>query len=151
RVEEVAENASAKTGELVVLADALAEATLRAARAESWQRVRDIAAGDLEGLVLAHPFRGVEGANGEWDSDVPMLPGDHVTDEAGTGFVHTAPSHGDDDYQLGLKYGLEMTYNVEPDGSYRADLPLFGGQEILTAEGKEGPANVSVIKQLAWA
>ena len=151
RVEEVAENASAKTGELIVLADALAEATLRAARAESWQRVRDIAAVDLEGLVLAHPFRGVEGANGEWDYDVPMLPGDHVTDEAGTGFVHTAPSHGDDDYQLGLKYGLEMTYNVEPDGSYRADLPLFGGQEILTAEGKEGPANVSVIKQLAWA
>ena len=49
-----------------------------------------------------------------------MLPGDHVTDDAGTGFVHTAPSHGDDDYQLGLKFGLPMTYNVEPDGSYRS-------------------------------
>src|SRR5690606_7847023 len=74
-----------------------------------------------------------------------------VTDDAGTGFVHTAPSHGEDDYALGQKFGLPMTYNVEPVGSYRADLPLFGGQEILTAEGKERPANVSAIKQLAWA
>ncbi|MGQ0566753.1 MAG: isoleucine--tRNA ligase, partial [Gemmobacter sp.] len=86
-----------------------------------------------------------------WDYDVPMLPGDHVTDDAGTGFVHTAPSHGDDDYQLGLKFQLPMTYNVEPDGSYRASLPLFGGQHIILPDGKEGPANVSVIKQLAYA
>ena len=77
-----------------------------------------------------------------------MLPGDHVTDDAGTGFVHTAPSHGDDDYQLGLKFGLAMTYNVEPDGSYRASLPLFGGQPIILPDGKEGPANVSNIKAL---
>ena len=60
-----------------------------------------------------------------------MLPGDHVTDDAGTGFVHTAPSHGDDDYQVGLKHGLPMTYNVLEDGSYRADLPLFGGEVIV--------------------
>jgi isoleucyl-tRNA synthetase len=62
--------------------------------------------------------------------------------------VHTAPSHGEDDYHLGVKFGLPMTYNVLEDGTYRADLPLFGGQAILTAEGKEGPANVSVIKAL---
>ncbi|MFV0245804.1 MAG: isoleucine--tRNA ligase, partial [Qingshengfaniella sp.] len=88
---------------------------------------------------------------GEWDYDVPLLPGDHVTDDAGTGFVHTAPSHGDDDYQMGLKFGLPMTYNVLEDGSYRADLPLFGGQHIILPDGKEGPANVSNIKQMAWA
>ncbi|MEE2861940.1 MAG: class I tRNA ligase family protein, partial [Pseudomonadota bacterium] len=99
----------------------------------------------------AHPLRGVEGGEGEWDYDVPMLPGDHVTDDAGTGFVHTAPSHGDDDYQLGLRFKLPMTYNVEPDGSYRRDLPLFGGEAIVAPDGKDGPANVSVIKQLAWA
>jgi isoleucyl-tRNA synthetase len=90
----------------------------------------------------------MEGARGEWDYDVPMLPGEHVTDDAGTGFVHTAPSHGEDDYHLGVKYGLPMTFNVLEDGTYRADLPLFGGQAILTPEGKEGPANVSVIKAL---
>ena len=51
---------------------------------------------------------------------------------------------------MGLKFGLPMTYNVEPDGTYRPILPLFGGQAIITPEGKEGPANVSVIKQLAY-
>ena len=106
-------------------------------------------------LSLSHPFRdlveGEEDDGNNWNFDVPMLPGDHVTDDAGTGFVHTAPSHGDDDYQMGVKFNLPMTYNVMEDGSYRTDLPLFGGQAILTPEGKEGPANVSVIKQLAYA
>ncbi|KPQ06705.1 MAG: isoleucyl-tRNA synthetase IleS [Rhodobacteraceae bacterium HLUCCA12] len=144
------ENAKAETGELVVLADALAESCFAAAKIEA-RRLRDVAPEEFAGMTLAHPLRGVEGGNGEWDYDVPMLPGDHVTDEAGTGFVHTAPSHGDDDYQIGLKHGLEMTHNVTEDGSFRADLPLFGGQHIITSEGKEGPANVSVIKQLAYA
>ncbi|WP_323010119.1 isoleucine--tRNA ligase [Paracoccus sp. (in: a-proteobacteria)] len=150
RVGAVAENATAKSGELLVLADPLAETVRQAAKIEDWERVHDVTATDLEGLMLSHPLRGVEGAAGEWDYDVPMLPGEHVTEDAGTGFVHTAPSHGDDDYQLGLKYKLPMTYNVEPDGSYRTDLPLFGGQAIIGPDGKEGPANVSVIKQLAW-
>ena len=52
---------------------------------------------------------------------------------------------------MGLKHGLPMTYNVEPDGSYRKDLPLFGGQVIIQPDGKEGPANVEVIKALAGA
>jgi isoleucyl-tRNA synthetase len=57
-----------------------------------------------------------------------MLPGDHVTDDAGTGFVHTAPSHGDDDYQIGRQARAEMTYNILDDGSFRPDLPFFGGE-----------------------
>ncbi|RNF35123.1 isoleucine--tRNA ligase [Paracoccus methylarcula] len=150
-ISEVAENSTATPGEKLILADALAESVMSAAKVENHKRLRDVSADEFKGLTLAHPFRAVEGAAGEWDYDVPMLPGDHVTDEAGTGFVHTAPSHGDDDYQLGLKHGLPMTYNVEPDGSYRADLPIFGGQEIVAADGKDGPANVSVIKQLAYA
>jgi isoleucyl-tRNA synthetase len=150
RIDSVAENASARPGELLVLADALAESVKLAAKVELMERIGDVTAADMEGLILAHPFCGIEGAAGEWDYDVPLLPGDHVTEDAGTGFVHTAPSHGDDDYQLGLRFKLPMTYNVEPDGSYRADLPLFGGQAILTPEGREGPANVSVIKQLAY-
>ena len=148
RVDAVAENATAQVGETILLADALAEAVMKAAKVEAHARLRDVPAEELSGVTLAHPYRGIEGGNGEWDFDVPLLPGDHVTDDAGTGFVHTAPSHGDDDYQMGLKFGLPMTYNVEPDGSYRADLPVFGGQTILTPEGKEGPANVSNIKAL---
>ncbi len=144
------EHAKAEIGEHVLLADALAESCFAAARVEA-RRVRDVSADELAALVLAHPLRGIEGGAGEWDYDVPMLAGDHVTDEAGTGFVHTAPSHGDDDYQIGLKHGLAMTFNVLEDGSYRPDLPLFGGQQIITPEGKEGAANVSVIKALAGA
>ncbi|WBU53792.1 isoleucine--tRNA ligase [Paracoccus sp. SCSIO 75233] len=150
-VTEAAENATTQPGEKLVLADALAEQVMQVAKVTEHKRLRDVAVSELEGLTLAHPFRGVENASGEWDYDVPMLPGDHVTDEAGTGFVHTAPSHGDDDYQLGLKFGLKMTYNVEPDGSYRTDLPIFGGEAIIQPDGKDGPANVSVIKNLAWA
>jgi isoleucyl-tRNA synthetase len=138
---------------LYLVADKLAAGVFAAAKIEDGavKRLRDVPAEELQGLTLAHPLRGVEGGAGEWDYDVPLLPGDHVTDDAGTGFVHTAPSHGDDDYQLGLKFGLPMTYNVEPDGSYRADLPLFASQHIILPDGKEGPANVSVIKQLAYA
>ena len=148
RVDALGENSTAVVGEVLVLADALAEAVLKSARVEAFTRLRDVAAAEFDGVVLAHPYRGIEGGNGEWDYPVPIVAGDHVTDDAGTGFVHTAPSHGDDDYQMGLKYGLPMTYNVEADGSYRADLPLFGGQFIITAEGKEGAANVSNIKAL---
>ncbi len=146
-------DSNATIGLRYILADKLAEGVLAAAKLDHtmWRRRGGVSAEELRAITLSHPFRGIEGGKGEWDYDVPMLPGDHVTDDAGTGFVHTAPSHGDDDYQLGLKFGLPMTYNVEPDGSYRADLPLFGGQAIITPEGKEGPANVSVIKALHGA
>jgi isoleucyl-tRNA synthetase len=154
-VQEVADGASAALGETIVLANKLAEGVMTAARVSKFVKLRDVPSEQLELIGLAHPFRGIKDADGkqydEWDYDVPMLPGDHVTDDAGTGFVHTAPSHGDDDYQMGVKHNLPMTYNVEADGSYRANLPLFGGQHIITPEGKEGPANVSVIKQLAYA
>jgi len=147
------QDSNATIGARYILADRLAGQALAAAKLDDtmWRRLRGVSAEELGALTLAHPFRGVEGANGEWDYDVPMLPGEHVTDDAGTGFVHTAPSHGDDDYQLGLRHGLQMTYNVREDGTYRPDLPLFGGQAIIQPDGSEGPANVSVIKQLAYA
>ncbi|MCF1707333.1 isoleucine--tRNA ligase [Tabrizicola sp. J26] len=150
RVNGLGENSTAKVGETVLLADKLAAEVMKAARVDGFERLRGVSAEELAGLTLAHPFRG-RTENREWDFNVPVLPGDHVTDDAGTGFVHTAPSHGDDDYQLGLKFGLPMTYNVEPDGTYRTDLPIFGGQAIILPDGKEGPANVSVIKELAYA
>ncbi len=145
---EAPEGSSAKVGERVAVANNLAESVFKAAKLTMDQVKRH---GDFqpECVVCSHPYRGIEGGNGEWDYPVPLLPGDHVTDDAGTGFVHTAPSHGDDDYQMGLKHGLQMTYNVEPDGTYRTSLPLFGGQAIITPDGKEGPANVSNIRALA--
>ena len=151
RLNEVAEGSAAKAGETVVVARNLAKGVFEQAKVTSYNEVCIVSFGDDTKVTLAHPFRSIENGNGEWDYDVPMLPGDHVTDDAGTGFVHTAPSHGDDDYQMGVRHNLPMTYNVEADGSYRADLPLFGGQHIILPDGKEGPANVSVIKQLAYS
>ncbi|WP_299836851.1 isoleucine--tRNA ligase [uncultured Jannaschia sp.] len=140
----------AEIGQTYIVADALAEATLEAARLEPsmWRRLRAVQTEELAALRCAHPLRGADGAGGEWDYDVPLFPGDHVTDDAGTGFVHTAPSHGDDDYQIGLKHGLPMTYNVEADGTLRADLPFFGGEAIIRPNGKPGGANKAVIDKL---
>ncbi len=148
KVQAVAEGSLARAGERLILADARAEEVFKAAKVEG-VRERDVNPRQID--KVEHPYASIEGGNGEWDFPVPMVAGDHVTDDAGTGFVHTAPSHGDDDYQMGLKYNLGMTYNVEADGSYRADLPLFGGQHIILPDGKEGPANVSNIKALAGA
>ncbi|MCX7890240.1 MAG: isoleucine--tRNA ligase [Rhodobacteraceae bacterium] len=146
-------DSNATIGARYLIADRLAGQALAAARLDHtmWRRRGGVSAAELSAMTLAHPFRGIEDAGGEWDYDVPLLPGEHVTEDAGTGFVHTAPSHGDDDYQLGLKFGLPMTWNVMEDGSFRPDLPLFGGQHIIMPDGKEGPANVSVIRQLALA
>ncbi|OHC49417.1 MAG: isoleucine--tRNA ligase [Rhodobacteraceae bacterium GWF1_65_7] len=147
-VTQVTEKSMAKVGEVVIVAASRCDAVMKESGVEQW--IELLGALTLDGMTLAHPYRGLA-ENGEWDYDVPMLPGDHVTDDAGTGFVHTAPSHGDDDYQLGLKFNLKMTYNVEADGSYRKDLPVFGGQAIINPDGKEGPANVSNIKALHGA
>ncbi len=139
----------AKAGDTYLLADRLAAEVMKAARVESFEKLRPVSAAELEGITCAHPFRGLDGANGEWDYDVPMLPGDHVTDDAGTGFVHTAPSHGADDYNVGVKHGLPMTHNVLEDGSFRPDLPFFGGLFTFDHKGKEGKANTAVIAKMA--
>jgi isoleucyl-tRNA synthetase len=143
----------ARIGERYLLADALADQVMAQARLQPgmYRRLRDVTADELARLTCAHPLRGVAGAGGEWDYDVPLLPGEHVTDDAGTGFVHTAPSHGADDYDLGRRHNLPMTFNVLEDGAFRADLPLFGAALIFDAKGKEGDANARVIDALVAA
>ncbi len=148
-VTEAAEDNWAKVGDRYILADNLAEEVFTSARVDGFTRVRDVTTAELAAIHCTHPLHGLDGANGEWDFDVPMLPGDHVTDEAGTGFVHTAPSHGADDYVIGQKFGLPMTHNVGEDGSFRDDLPFFGGAVIFDHKGKEKDANKRVIDKLA--
>ncbi|HEY8352371.1 MAG TPA: isoleucine--tRNA ligase, partial [Sphingomonadales bacterium] len=85
---------------------------------------------DLAGTICHHPLRG-QG----YDFDVPLLPGDHVTTEQGTGFVHTAPSHGLEDYEVGLKFGLPVPDMVQADGTYYPHVPLFAGVHVFKADG----------------
>jgi len=139
-----------RIGDRYLIADKLAPEALAAMRLEPsmHRRLRDVTAEELAALTCAHPLRGAEEANGEWDYDVPLFPGDHVTDDAGTGFVHTAPSHGDDDFEIGRRHGLEMTWNILDDSSFREGLPFFGGEQIIRDTGKPGNANKVVIDKL---
>ncbi len=135
----------AKAGDKLVVADNLAEEVRQAARILGWERLYGV---EPEGLVCAHPFRG-QG----YDFDVPLLAGDHVTDDAGTGFVHTAPSHGAEDYAVWLAHGYrDIPEMVDPDGAYYPHVPLFAGLKVLETEGKKsgrfGPANSAVIDKL---
>ncbi len=140
----------AETGDKYLLADDQAEATFARARltTEQFSRLRDAPPELLDCIVTSHPFEGAPEGGGEWNFTVPLLRGSHVTAEAGTGFVHTAPSHGDDDYAIGRAHGLEMTYNILDDSSFREDLPFFAGQKIYDEKGKPGGANKAVIERL---
>ena len=82
----------------------------------------------LDGIVCAHPLRG----HG-YDHDTPLLFGDFVTTEAGTGFVHIAPGHGEEDFELGRKAGLEVPETVGDDGTFNAWVPGFAGVHVYKA------------------
>ncbi|GAB4290547.1 MAG: isoleucine--tRNA ligase [Roseovarius sp.] len=144
----------ARKGDRFILADKLAGEVMAKARLEpgQWRRLRGVGAEELAGLSLAHPLAGAEGGQGEWDEPRDFRAADFVTDEEGTGFVHCAPSHGMEEYELYRDLGMldrVITYNVLDDGSFRPDLPFFGGTCILDRKGREGNANKAVIDKLA--
>ena len=138
-------------GEKLILADKLAQDVLSKARLESsmYKRVGDVDPSRI--AWINHPLRLAPGSNGEWDDPRDFRAAPFVTDEEGTGFVHCAPSHGMEEYELYRDLGMleqVITYNVMNDGSFRADLPFFGGKRILKPNGKEGDANAAVIDKL---
>jgi isoleucyl-tRNA synthetase len=87
----------------------------------------------LAGIVCAHPLRGAKGAEGAYDQDTPLLFGDFVTTEAGTGFVHIAPGHGEEDFDLGRKHNLPIPETVGPDGTFNPRVALFAGVHVYKA------------------
>ncbi|MBL4588473.1 MAG: isoleucine--tRNA ligase [Alphaproteobacteria bacterium] len=145
-VEATEENSGAIVGEKLVLATTLAENVKTQAKIEEWSASEPFMGDTVEGTICAHPFRG-QG----YDFDVPALCGDFVTDESGTGFVHIAPGHGADDFELGKKHNIEITDNVTDDGKFRDHVPLFAGTEVYTQEGKLGGGNFVILKAMAEA
>ncbi len=109
--------------ELLIVADGLKTSFLAAVGLEA-VTVATFKGGVLEGKQSRHPF---------YDRDSIILLGEHVTLEAGTGCVHTAPGHGQDDYQMALKFGLDIYNPVDNRGRYISDLPFFGGQFVFDA------------------
>jgi isoleucyl-tRNA synthetase len=141
-VTESGEGSFAVVGERLMLGDPLAQATAQYAKI-AVKRIGDVAPA---GMIAAHPWRGRG-----YDFDVPLLSGEHVTAETGTGFVHTAPSHGEDDFNLGREHNLEIPFLVAEDGSFLPNVPIFAGKKILAPEGKDGDANGAVIRELIQA
>ena len=96
-------------------------------RRHMYRRIQDVTE-KLAKISLKHPLFSAK-ANGEWDDIRDFRAADFVTDTEGTGFVHCAPSHGMEEYELYRELGRldqVITYNVKDDGSFRDDLPFFG-------------------------
>ncbi|MCF6343588.1 MAG: isoleucine--tRNA ligase [Devosiaceae bacterium] len=178
----VAENEfGPQVGERLIFADALAQASAEQAKL-TFQRLRDVTADELASIICAHPLQGLrptspltgevakrsEAGGGEaaYSMLIPLLEGDHVTDEAGTGFVHTAPGHGMDDYEIwnakareNEAKGIDTTIPmcVDEAGYYTKDVPFFGtdspdgAARVIDDKGKKGDANKRVIAALIEA
>ncbi len=141
----------ARIGDRYIIADKLAADVMGRARLDDgmYRRLRDVDPTAISGVK--HPLHGTEGARGEWDDIRDFRAADFVTDEEGTGFVHCAPSHGMEEYELYRDLGMldqVITYNVKDDGSFREDLPFFGGTYILSRKGGEGDANKAIIDKM---
>ncbi len=127
-VGSVAEGSLAVPGERLLVALALVPQVMQAAGITAHHVDRVLLGAELEGTVAAHPLRG-QG----YDHDAPLLAADYVTTDQGTGFVHIAPSHGEEDFALARQHGIAVPELVQDDGTYVPTLPLFAGLHVFKA------------------
>jgi isoleucyl-tRNA synthetase len=145
----------AKVGDKLILADKLAAEVFTKAKVTGFEKRATVTADELASITAAHPLRGFAGG---YTFDVPLLDGEHVTDDAGTGFVHTAPGHGLDDFGIWMEstrllnergIDAKIPYCVDDGGFYTKDAPGFDGARVIDDNGKKGDANQRVITALA--
>ncbi|OQW60960.1 MAG: isoleucine--tRNA ligase, partial [Proteobacteria bacterium SG_bin9] len=169
KVVEAPEGNWAKVGDRYVVADNLAAALMQQAKVSKFERLGDVTSDELSGIGCRHPLAGF---NEGYARTIPLLDGDHVTDDAGTGFVHTAPGHGREDFdiwtgnktKLDSKEWMEIStnkaipsvntaipYTVDENGALTEQAPGFTGKRVITDKGEKGDANEAVIKALADA
>lgn len=108
-----------------VLANELVESVMKEAEIEHYSVLASTKGSKLENLELNHPF---------YDKKVPMIIGEHVTTDAGTGLVHTAPDHGPDDFVVGKKYGIGLLNYVMANGVFSDETPVFAGQHVYKVD-----------------
>lgn len=144
----------AKTGDLLILADGLAESVFKQARVVAYEKVSDVGAEVLKASECAHPLKGIDGG---YEFTVPLLDGDHVTDDTGTGFVHTAPGHGREDFDIWMHNARALEargissvipYTVDENGALTEQAPGFVGKRVINDKGEKGDANEAVIQAL---
>jgi isoleucyl-tRNA synthetase len=145
----------ASVGDRLILADRLAEKVFKAARVTAWRRFGHMPWSALEAITAAHPLRKTG-----YDFLVPLLAGEHVTEDTGTGFVHTAPGHGTEDFEIWEQNratlearGIDTTipFTVDADGFFTKEAPGFEGKCVIDDRGKFGDANEAVIQGLIKA
>ena len=152
RVTEAPADNWTKSGDVLILANKLADEVFKQARVTVYEKVRDVPTQVLAGMVCTHPLSGKG-----YDFTVPLLAGEHVTDDAGTGFVHTAPGHGREDFEIWTanRAALEerginpaIPYTVDENGAFTEAAPGFTGRRVINDKGEKGDANEAVIKAL---
>ena len=150
----------AKVGDQFIVADKLAEEVKKAAKIEEWKNVwGDAVEGPgiqskLKNLVCSHPLAGLDPY---YSFPVPLFDAEHVTEDTGTGFVHTAPGHGREDFDIWManKSALEargistaIPYTVDENGAFTEAAPGFAEKRVINDKGEKGDANEAVIKAL---
>jgi isoleucyl-tRNA synthetase len=147
----------AQRGDRFLIADKLAIEVMRQARVLAYRRICGVPAETLAVGECKHPLTSF---HHEYGFRVPLLPGDHVTDDTGTGFVHTAPGHGREDFEVWTAHARELAargintaipYTVDAEGRYTDQVPGFAGRRVITETGEKGDANEAVMKALIEA
>lgn len=115
---------STGSDEYLLLASELLNSTLARYEIDKYETIKTLSGKELEGIKLSHPF---------YERDVPVVLGNHVTTESGTGAVHTAPGHGMDDYVVGVHYGLKVENPVAANGCFIEGTELFAGEHVFKA------------------
>src|SRR5450631_3521045 len=170
----------AKNGEKLILAENLADAVMKQAKVSAYELRHKLSSEILANLTCAHPLQQWAKNTGLWpvaqdigeeaaqasDPDLPynfpvaLLDGEHVTEDTGTGFVHTAPGHGREDYDIWIKNArrlaarhirIAIPYTVDENGAFTEHAPGFTGKRVINDKGEKGDANEAVIKALVEA
>ncbi len=180
-VKDAAEDSPVEKGAKLAMATSLADDIMAQGKVTEFECLGTFLGSEAAGTLCKHPLKQLchpehsegstasdsdpsalpQGDSNGWiyDFPVPMLCGGFVTDDAGTGFVHIAPDHGEDDFNLVIEANknratdkqIEITDNVTDDGKFRDHVGLFAGLEIYTQKGKLGDGNFAVLRELTNA
>ena len=145
-----------KPGDNLIMADKLAEPRDEGGEGRGLRALGGVAREELAAIIMCV----IRSRGTATTFDVPLLAGDHVTDEDGTGFVHTAPGHGREDFDIWMENAARLKargidtaipFTVDADGRFTKEAPGFEGKRVIDDKGNKGDANEAVIKALAEA
>ncbi len=143
KVDKKEDDSRAIIGEKVIIASDSFERLKEEAKVIDLSIIDRFMGEELRHVICSHPLK-----DKGYDHQVPLLPAEFVNTEQGTGFVHIAPQHGSDDYDLGQKYKIESFPILDYDSRYLDSVPIFSGECVLKPNGKPGNANQLVIKHI---